>query len=478
MFDSGLYGAGRYAAGKTDYPAWPTEVFLEISNICDLKCAMCPTFSPLNPNRFKNLQAEYRGLMKLEAFDEHLREVLSHANVVHAFGYGEPTIHPNFRQLISQLGRSGVWVDFFTHGMHLSQELCDFLVEEGVGQVTVSFSGATREDYESVYLGGNFERVLEGLKRLEATKKAKGTNYPEIHINSIAFKHHVRELPVFVELMHGVGVSRINLKPLATYDPIPELHQHSSLLSSPEEKDALHAAERRAKELGVELKVSIAPAPDQGKKEAQERQHRHKGKSISDEVIPLMEIPQRAKQAQQKLIFQKGGAPLKERSREREILSPVHETMGLGHKQPSCNEPLSTLYIDLNGNARPCCFANGKHVALGQIREHSGAEIWRSDAFRLLQEQAEQRRYPKALCEMCIKASSYPRIPESRFLETLLMLFSSHPQNLLPWWFLVAFAATTWARLLPWPYRANFLNKVHKSLLWVGLARRRPKGYR
>lgn len=478
MFDSGLYAAGRYAAGKTDFPAWPTEIFLEISNICDLKCAMCPTFSPLNPNRFKNLQAESRGLMKLDAFDENLAEVLSHANVVHAFGYGEPTIHPNFRQLISQLGRSGVWVDFFTHGMHLGQEMCDFLVDEGVGQVTISFSGATREDYESIYIGGEFDRVLEGLKRLAATKQSKGMNYPEIHVNSIAFKHHVSQLPAFVELMHGVGVTRINLKPLATYDPIPELHQHGSLLTSGDDKDALQAAQRRAVELGVELKVSIAPAPVAERPEDQERQRRHKGKTLSDQMIPLFEIPGRAEKAQKERKFEEGGAPVKERSRAREILSADHDTMGLGPRQPSCNEPLSTLYIDLNGNARPCCFANGKHVALGQIREQSGVDIWRSEAFRLLQQQAAQRRYPRALCEMCIKASSYPRIPASRFLDVLLKLFSAPPLNLMPWWFIVSFAATTRARFLPWPYRANFLNKVHKALLWVGLARRRPNGFR
>ena len=132
MFEKGVFSSALYAAQRSAHPRWPSEVFLEISNICDLKCAMCPTFSPLSPNRFKNLRSESRGLMQLDSFDENLQEILANANIVHAFGYGEPTIHPNFKTLLSQLSEYGVWVDFFTHGMHLSQELCDFLVQQKI----------------------------------------------------------------------------------------------------------------------------------------------------------------------------------------------------------------------------------------------------------------------------------------------------------------------------------------------------------
>ena len=33
-----------FAAGEA-LPRYPLEIFLEVSNVCDLKCAMCPTFS-------------------------------------------------------------------------------------------------------------------------------------------------------------------------------------------------------------------------------------------------------------------------------------------------------------------------------------------------------------------------------------------------------------------------------------------------
>ena len=151
-------------------PKWPLEVFLEISNICDLQCAMCPTFSALNPNRFKILKNNDRGLLSYEETAAPMESVLEHALIVHAFGYGEPTIHPQFREFISYLSRFEVMVDFFTHGMHLTEDMCEFLVQQNVVRITISFSGATQEEYENVYLGGDFQRVLTGIKTLAATK--------------------------------------------------------------------------------------------------------------------------------------------------------------------------------------------------------------------------------------------------------------------------------------------------------------------
>ena len=39
-----------------EFPRFPLEVFLEISNVCDLACVMCPTFSALNPDRKTAIQ--------------------------------------------------------------------------------------------------------------------------------------------------------------------------------------------------------------------------------------------------------------------------------------------------------------------------------------------------------------------------------------------------------------------------------------
>jgi hypothetical protein len=45
------------------FPAYPLNVMMETSNLCDLKCAMCGPFSSLNALRLFSIKAEQRGFM-------------------------------------------------------------------------------------------------------------------------------------------------------------------------------------------------------------------------------------------------------------------------------------------------------------------------------------------------------------------------------------------------------------------------------
>jgi uncharacterized Fe-S cluster-containing radical SAM superfamily protein len=214
--------------GRT--PQYPLEIFLELSNVCDLKCAMCWEFSALNKNRLHNIAKKGRGFLEKETIADSVESVLPQALVVHCFGYGEPTIHPQFREFIDYLSRYEVAVDFFTNGMHLDQSLADFLVERDVYKLVVSFSGATREDYEHTYIGGDFDRVLSGLARVAAAKKVRGSRYPIIEVNSLGFKHHIERLPQFVQLMGDHGANVIQVKQLTGHPQTPQIYQHVSIM--------------------------------------------------------------------------------------------------------------------------------------------------------------------------------------------------------------------------------------------------------
>src|SRR5450759_385319 len=172
-------------------PRFPLEIYLEVSNVCDLRCVMCPRFSAFNPARKQAIWDVDPGFLETDPATLGLSPLLDHALVVHAFGYGEPTIHPSFPSFLEHVSQYEVLIDFFTNGMHLTEDLVKQLVELSIFQITVSFSGATAGEYENVYQGGDFERVLSGLARLRDAKRAAGSAYPRVHINSLSFEHHL-----------------------------------------------------------------------------------------------------------------------------------------------------------------------------------------------------------------------------------------------------------------------------------------------
>lgn len=384
-------------------PRWPLEIFLEISNICDLKCAMCPTFSAINPKRFSNLKQVDRGILAIEDATEPLEEMLKRALIVHAFGYGEPTIHPNFREFIDYLSQFEVMIDFFSHGQHLDQQMCEFLVDRRVSRITISFSGANASDYESIYMGGNFQTVLDGLDRLNRVKLATGSNFPEVHVNSIAFNHHVENLVEFVHLMGRRGISQVNLKPLATYDSIPELHAHTSVLRKQVEGRILSAAKAAGQNYGLAIESSAYEHLGTDETDVWKTlEDRHRGGTeLSKTVVDIGTFKDLAKTKEK--------APIVERPNANDGPSDGQASRLMKNRGTPCFEPLKTFYASFDGKVYPCCFKKNDSLPLGSLKTHSGIEIWEGDDFTAMRENALQNNYRADICKPCLRSKAYPK---------------------------------------------------------------------
>lgn len=403
----------RFAQGE-EFPRWPLEVFLEVSNICDLQCAMCPTFSALNVDRFFALKREDRGVIAYDTATQPLEEVLKHALVIHASGYGEPTIHPQYKELLQYLSGYEALIDFFTNGMHLDDELCQHLVQGHVHRISISFSGVTKEEYENIYLGGDFERVLGGIRRLAAAKRLAGTEYPRIEVNSIAFRHHIDSLPGFVRLMAEAGANIIHVKPLRVFEAtIAELKHHESHMHPDREEKILLQAKEVAKELGVHLASapyeatqkhalnytrSFNAMPDEDREALFQR--------VLAERIPVADIKNIALSAAKRQ--EKKEALHKDRTMKERVQFEVNDYNFVPFQGAPCFEPFKTVHASFDGRVRTCCFTGAKDW-IGHLDQNTAEEIWRGPVYEKIREQAVHGKYQKKMCEICLKKGAYPK---------------------------------------------------------------------
>ena len=379
-------------ADGIEMPRWPAEIFLELSNVCDLKCAMCPTFSALNPLRLLALKETERGFLETGQIARPLEELLTHALNVHCFGYGEPTIHPAFRESIEYLAGFEVMIDFFTNGMHIDADLADFLVRSNVYRVTVSFSGATAEDYENVYLGGKFEQVLAGLRHLHDAKQRAGRLYPIVVINSLSFRHHIERLEDFVDLMAAHGVGHVEIKPLIEHgDFIPELAGHAAVIRPEVEGKIIERAKARAEKIGMVLNLygldpvegAAEPAPPAvavGRFKEALRSFQPIRPEPASPIAPEPALP--------------------EALGMKEMFDP--ESPEAFH----CMEPFKTLYVRRSGEVKPCCFASGP--SLGSVMSGEGLDVWQGAAFSTIRDGILNGVYSDALCGGCLKHKTAP----------------------------------------------------------------------
>jgi len=407
-------------------PRWPLEMYMEISNVCDLRCVMCTRFSAFNSARKQAIWDVDPGFLDANAAAEVLRPLLERALVVHAFGYGEPTIHPDFPGFLAHLLEFDVLIDFFTNGMHLTEELARLLVERSIHHLTVSFSGSTAAEYEAVYQGGKFETVLAGIDRVREAKRAAGRRYPGVRFNSVTFDHHVRSLDRFVELAAAHGVEAVELTRLLEHTAVvPQLTGHAADLRSPEIRAAIARGKEAAARLGVRLALhpmieAELALPEEGPKTA-----------AADERMPLDEFPAVAR-----------SLPVFPPSRENgpiassvdldgwgidEIRRRLRVREAAGGDSPFyCLEPFKTFYLRRGGQVKPCCYANDEAPGLGDIRKWSPEGIWSGAAYRVFRGAIRNGQYPMLACEHCLERR---QAPASHGVDEMLRDYAAwHPE--------------------------------------------------
>lgn len=398
-----------------ELPQYPLEVFLEVSNLCNLKCAMCADFSAINPHRFQTLQSQNRTMMSPSELNENFASLLKNALFVHCSGFGESTIHPQFREIVRLVSSYDVMIHFITNGQELNTDLSEFLVEQGVYKIMVSASGSTREEYEQVYIGGKFDKLLDGLRRLRDVKRARGTRYPLVEINSLGFKHHVASFDKFVELMIDCGADIIHLKKLQPYNHIPELFEHVSFMRPWVEGVILQRAFALGSQHGV-----IVSADEYLHNTVNTEEEYHAAidnlKHAADDKLSFAEFGNNTIETFASLVRPaKPSSPVSKVSRpiihpndDPETALRLLDVRDLEEGRPDderfyCMEPFKTAYVANNGGLRPCCFSGNQHPYLGSLRQESGIDAWRGTGFSVVQKSVLGGRYPTDMCQRCLR---------------------------------------------------------------------------
>jgi len=144
----------------------PKRVLLDISYGCNLDCVYCRRHSPLNPGDPEKAKPE-----KQESYMtlKHITGILKDAQdlMVEEFllvGGGEPTINPEFKEIITAVKSYGFGLNFSTNGLALKPELIDVILQIGVDNMTVSVSGVTPKSYKATHPSKN-KRIFDMLFR-------------------------------------------------------------------------------------------------------------------------------------------------------------------------------------------------------------------------------------------------------------------------------------------------------------------------
>jgi mycofactocin radical SAM maturase len=163
----------------------------ELTYACNLACVHCLSSSgKRDPRELSTRQC-------MDLVDELQRMQVFYVNI----GGGEPTVRPDFWELVDYATSHRVGVKFSTNGVRITPQAATRLASSDYVDVQISLDGATAEVNDAIRGPGSFAMAIRALENLSAA------GFQDAKISVVATRHNVDQLDQFAALARRYGAT-------------------------------------------------------------------------------------------------------------------------------------------------------------------------------------------------------------------------------------------------------------------------------
>ena len=335
----------EYNRKLTNLESFPYHIQIGADNRCNMRCGFC-------------LAAAYRenGLLHIQdrKMDRNPEEIflrlvpyMKYWRFLSVTGPGESLLNPRIAEILELVRRnSDCTVTITTNGVLINARLAEILVRERVDEVSISMDSLRKEIYEELRVNGKFEKVIGAIEAINAAKRAAGSELPRLNLTPNFSRKNIEELPEFIRFASSNGIAVIQATPTQVYR---KSWVKESLLSFPGlARAAAEEAEVLARERGVVFVNELRMV------------YLNRGRGL----VGL----------------------LKKREQQDFPTDPS-----------TCRKPWSSVYIEPDGEVRPCCYLS---PVLGNLYDTVFPEVWNSPSAQELRSGMIRKDLPET-CRSC-----------------------------------------------------------------------------
>jgi MoaA/NifB/PqqE/SkfB family radical SAM enzyme len=217
---------------------YPTYVEIETTTYCGFRCIMCEhTYWKQKPQS-----------MTFEQFKA-IVEQFPRLKWIGITGIGEGYLNRDFHKMIRYCTEErGLIVEIYDAFYYIEQDKAEELIDMGVDQIFCSMDAATKETYERMRPGSDFDKVVRNLRQFVSIRTSRGKFFPVLDFHFIINKINSHEIIPYIELVAEIAPgSKIQFSRLLhCYEQIENLY-----MEIPEE--TMEKARQRCSELGVKM---------------------------------------------------------------------------------------------------------------------------------------------------------------------------------------------------------------------------------
>lgn len=153
----------------------PRYMNLSLTNICNLRCTICPTHNP-------NCKQDIHPTMMNPILFNYISDILfPFCEVIELNSYGEPTLYTNFPDVIKHINKHGCRYKIQTNGMNMSESIMSAIIS-GIGEVNFSIDaiGILLEQQRLNSKWSEIEKNILTLLQKRDKERIKVAIYPAV----------------------------------------------------------------------------------------------------------------------------------------------------------------------------------------------------------------------------------------------------------------------------------------------------------
>ncbi len=188
---------------------YPPAVMIEPTNICNLKCPLCPSGN--------GTLSRQRGMMSLCDFKSIVDQIHHKVGMLILWNQGEPYLNPEFNQMVAYAAGKKLYTMTSTNAsLPLDHEA---IVRSGLDRIIISMDGISEETYNSYRINGDYALVLDNMQKLIEAKKRLKSKTPCVVWQFIVMRQNEHEIPAVRIRAQELGVDCLEFKTVQIYKP-------------------------------------------------------------------------------------------------------------------------------------------------------------------------------------------------------------------------------------------------------------------
>jgi len=193
-----------YRMKQTRPWTYPDRMYLESTNVCNLRCIMCPNG--------RGEMARPRGFLDWDLFRRVVDEMAPHVSATTLHIWGEPLMHPRIAEMIAYCRQSGLRTEISTNAVLLDKSNSQAILKAGLSALYIGMDGLTKDTYEKVRRQADFESSVTNIQRFLKLKTDGDYLGTYVNLQIIEMAPTGAEIEAFRRQWQVPGVDRVHIK--------------------------------------------------------------------------------------------------------------------------------------------------------------------------------------------------------------------------------------------------------------------------